>query len=208
MKTSESINELAKAMSSAQKEMKPASKDGLNPHYKSRYVNITSVWDAIREPLTSNGLTVWQDVISEEKSVSVTTRIVHSSGQWVEFGPLSIPLFKFDAQAIGSGTSYAKRYALCAAIGVVSEEDDDGESTLTPAQKMQRSSPPPSPIIHHPTVTQCKELEAILKICPPDFVKLIHNEMSEMGCVHFFELPIEQYEKIKTAANKVKKAVH
>lgn len=64
------------------------------------------------------------------------------------------------------------------------------------------------PVIHYPTVIQCKELDAILNICPADFVKLIHDEMAEMECMSFADLPIEQYEKIKTAANKVKKAVH
>ena len=91
MKTSELINELAKAMAEAQKNMKPASKDAVNPFFKSKYSNISSVWESIRGPLTENGLTVWQDVITCEKSVSVTTRIVHQSGQWVEFGPLTIP---------------------------------------------------------------------------------------------------------------------
>lgn len=129
MRTSENIQEIAKAMSLAQKTIKPAAKDGLNPHFRSSFSTLSSIWEAIRQPLTENSLTVWQDVITEDKSVSVITRIVHSSGQWIEFGPLSMPLVKFDPQAIGSATSYAKRYALCAAIGVVSDEegDDDGE---------------------------------------------------------------------------------
>lgn len=134
MKTSEQINEIAKAMSLVQKEMKPAIKDSVNPHFKSRFCDLESVWGAIRIPLTANNLTVWQDVISEEKGVSVITRIVHHTGQWVEFGPLTIPLSKFDAQAVGSATSYAKRYSLCAALGVVgSDEDDDGEKAMPKA---------------------------------------------------------------------------
>lgn len=130
MKTSEIISDIAKAMSIAQNQMKPASKDSQNPHFKSRYSDLSSVWDAIREPITQNGLTIWQDVTTQEKSVSVTTMIVHISGQWIEFGPLCIPLSKFDAQGVGSGISYAKRYALCAAIGVVSGDDDDGEAAV------------------------------------------------------------------------------
>lgn len=140
MKTSENINELAKAMSEAQKTMKPASKDAVNPYFKSKYSNISAVWESIRSPLTDNGLTVWQDVITCDKTVSVSTRIVHSSGQWVEFGPLIIPLLKLDAQVIGSATSYAKRYALCAAVGVVSDDDDDGNLA---SNKMGVSQPQP-----------------------------------------------------------------
>lgn len=131
MKTSEQINEIAKAMAVAQNEMKPAIKDSINPHFKSKYSNIESVWEAIRQPLTSNGLTIWQDVTTEERSVAITTRIVHISGQWVEFGPLSVPLAKMDAHGVGSAISYGKRYSLCAAVGVVSgEEDDDGNLAI------------------------------------------------------------------------------
>jgi len=130
MKTSEYVNELAKAMADAQNKMKPALKDGMNPHYKSKYTSIASVWESLREPMTSNGLTVWQDVKTHEKGVSIETRIVHASGQWVEFGPLNMPILKTDAQDFGKGISYAKRYALCAAIGVVSSEDDDDAASL------------------------------------------------------------------------------
>lgn len=141
MRTSEQINEIAKAMAVAQNEMKPALKDSLNPHFKSKYSNIESVWDAIRIPMTSNGLTIWQDVTTEEKSVAITTRIVHISGQWVEFGPLSIPLNKMDAHGVGSASSYGKRYALCAAVGVVSgDEDDDGNLAIVKPKEITLSN--------------------------------------------------------------------
>lgn len=125
MKTSEDINEVAKALCLAQQAMKPASKDSINPHYKSKFSDFSSIWEAIRVPITSNGLTILQDVTTLEKNVCVSTRIIHTSGQWIEFGPLSIPLNKYDAHGIGSATTYAKRYALSAALGVVSSEDDD-----------------------------------------------------------------------------------
>jgi len=131
MKTSNEINEIAKAMSAAQGEMMPAEKTATNPFFKSRYTNLTSVWDSIKIPLKTNSLTVWQDVVTTDGGISVTTRIVHCSGQWVEFGPLEIPLSRKDAQSIGSAASYGKRYAICAALGVVSDEDcDDGEKAM------------------------------------------------------------------------------
>ena len=131
MKTSEQINDLAAASAQAQGAMKAALKDSTNPHYKSKYADLTAVWDACRGPLTDNGLTVWQDVVSPETAlgIGVITRIVHSSGQWVEFGPLIVPLSKHDAHGVGSATSYAKRYALAAAIGVTSEDDDGNAAT-------------------------------------------------------------------------------
>lgn len=141
MKTSDQFNELAKALSIAQSEMKPAIKDSINPAYKSRYSNISSVWEAIRGPITQNGLTILQDAVTGDKCVSVTTRIIHSSGQWIEFGPFTINLVKFDAHAMGSATSYARRYALCAAVGVVSDDDDDGNAAVAAAPKLPHSVP-------------------------------------------------------------------
>lgn len=143
MKTSESIKELAAAMVKVQKSMRPASKDALNPHFKSKYADLSSVWEACRGPLNDNNITVWQNVTSDEKSVSVFTLLVHTSGEWVEFGPLSVPLTKMSAHEVGSATSYGKRYALAAAIGVVSEEDDDGNAA-TGTTPMAKANPEPT----------------------------------------------------------------
>jgi hypothetical protein len=136
MKTSEQINDLAAASAKAQGAMRAAVKDSTNPHYKSKYADLTAVWEACRQPLADNDLTVWQDVTSPETAlgIGVTTRLVHSSGQWVEFGPLIVPLSKADAHGVGSATSYAKRYALAAALGVTSEDDDGNAATEKPAK--------------------------------------------------------------------------
>lgn len=135
MKTSENIIEISKAMNLLQREMRPAIKDSTNPHFRSKYSDLASVMDAIREPVGNNGLSIWQDATLEDIGVSVTTRIVHVSGQWVEFGPLTIPIGKKDAHAVGSACSYGKRYALCAALGVVSDDDDDGNKAVASHSK-------------------------------------------------------------------------
>lgn len=124
MTTSEQINEIASAMAKAQAAMKPAIKDANNPAFKSKYADLASVWEACRGPLTANGITAWQDVTTNADGIAVTTRLVHSSGQWVEFGPLVVPLMKRDAHGVGSATSYGKRYGLSAAVGIVSDDDD------------------------------------------------------------------------------------
>jgi hypothetical protein len=130
MKTSEKFEMLAAAMSKAQRDMKPASKDSVNPHFKSRYADLASVWDACRQPLTSNGLSIWQDVENHGQAVSITTRIVHESGQWAEFGPLAVPVEKENAHGVASATTYGKRITLCAAVGIVADEDDDGNGAV------------------------------------------------------------------------------
>ena len=130
MQTSEQINEIAAAMAAVQGEMKPALKDATNPHFKSKYADLSSVFEAIRGPLSKHGLTVWQDLGNDDRGVTVRTRIIHKSGQWVEFGPLAIPAGKQDAQGLGSAATYARRYGLSAALGVVADLDDDGNAAV------------------------------------------------------------------------------
>ena len=137
MKKSDQINEISKALALTQGEMKPAFMGAKNPFFNSRFSNLEQVWDSIREPLSKNGLCSVQDVITTPTSVQITTCILHSSGQWLEFGPLEITLVKKDPQSLGSAITYGKRYALCAAFGIVSSEetDDDGEEATKPHRK-------------------------------------------------------------------------
>lgn len=195
MKTSDQINEIAKAMSEAQNKIKPALKDGLNPHFRSKYTSIAGVWESLREPMTSNGLTIWQDVTTHEKGVSVETRIVHSSGQWVEFGPLTMPVGKADAQGFGSCISYAKRYALCAAIGIVStDEDDDAVSAV------DKSS---GEVVKHPLITQeqVKTIIAMTKEASMD-TDAVTKFLSFMGVTKFMDIKASDYDRAVKALQK------
>lgn len=171
MNTSEQINEIVAAMVKVQAMMKPAVKDAVNPHFRSRYADLASVWDACRGPLTANGITVWQDVATRGISTSgddfitlgvgVVTRLSHVSGQWVEFGPLVVPLTKADAHGVGSATSYGKRYALAAAVGIVSDDDDDGTAAVRqPTQGAQQMPPePPTAPAYRPQVSAAVTVE-------------------------------------------------
>lgn len=142
MKRSESINEIATALAKAQGMMKPVSKDNENPFFKSKYFDIAVAFESVRIPLSSNGIAVLQEPMTVEDKVSVTTTLVHSSGQFIEFEPLLLTPNKKDAQGIGSAITYAKRYSLCAALGIVhKDEDDDGNAacqTKEPKQKKDR----------------------------------------------------------------------
>lgn len=153
MKTSEAVDQIFDAMAKAQAMFEGAKKDSTNPHFKSKYASFSSVLDACRDGLTANKLTVLQDVTRSNGSVDISTRIGHSSGQWIEFGPLSLPLppQKADAQAVGSCTTYGRRYALSAALGLASEEDDDANSVSQPRQtKSQTVADKIPPAAWHP----------------------------------------------------------
>lgn len=126
---SETIAALAAALAKAQAVMSGAKKDSQNPHFKSKYADLESVWDAAREPLSSHGLSVVQ--IPGQVSggtLKVETMLLHESGEYIS-GVLEIPITKQDAQGIGSAITYARRYALAAFVGIA-PEDDDGEGAV------------------------------------------------------------------------------
>jgi hypothetical protein len=126
--------------------MKPADKSAVNPFFKSKYADLGSVWESCRKALSDNGLAVLQGVRSTVDSVEVETTLVHASGQWFSES-LALPS-KRDAQSIGSAATYARRYGLSALVGVVADEDDDGNAAVTPMtvpQPSKKTPPPPRP---------------------------------------------------------------
>lgn len=130
MTKSEQINELAGALAKAQIDIKGALKDSTNPFFKSQYSDFASVWEAVKRPLTLHGLSVTQSpsltLMGNFKTVTVTTLLMHSSGQWIE-SQLDMEPKDFSPQAVGSCISYARRYAL-SAITCCPSIDDDGEA--------------------------------------------------------------------------------
>jgi hypothetical protein len=126
MHHSEQINELAAALSKAQGQMTGAMKDSENPFFKSKYADLESVWDACRKPLADNGLSVVQTVSASEGTVSVTTMLMHSSGQCIQ-DTLRLNPKDPTPQSLGSCISYGRRYSLASMVGVY-QTDDDAEA--------------------------------------------------------------------------------
>lgn len=142
MKTSDQINELAGALAKAQGQISPAPKDRENPFFKSHYSTLASCWEACRDALAENGLAVVQPAHEVEHGVVVTTRLIHSSGQWIE-DDLLMPVRKADdAQAFGSAYTYGRRYGLCGMVGIVPESDDDGNSAADAGNKSHNERKP------------------------------------------------------------------
>jgi hypothetical protein len=128
---SESIANLAKALSIVQGKLTHAKKDSANPFFKSKYADLESVWDACRELLSTNGLSVMQfpgEFI--DGCMALTTVLAHSSGEWIK-QTMEVPVTKPDAQGAGSAITYMRRYALAAVVGVV-QADDDGNAASSP----------------------------------------------------------------------------
>ena len=128
MTRSDSIAGLAAALSKAQATMTSAKKDSTNPHFKSRYADLASIWDACREPLTKNGLAIVQLPGKDEAGYYVETVLTHASGEFIG-EKLHIVPTKDDPQGLGSAITYARRYGLAAVVGIA-PDDDDAEAAM------------------------------------------------------------------------------
>lgn len=168
MSQSECIHELAAALSKAQGEMQAAIKDKVNPFYKSSYADLGSVWDAARPVLSKNGLCIMQTTeMTANNQIIMVTTLAHTSGQWVK-SYLPLNPGKADSQGIGAAITYLRRYSLSALVGVVCDDDDDGETAVgrgKAQQSVKNNTPPrqgpPSPPEDPPEPVNKKEISAI-----------------------------------------------
>lgn len=145
------IDKIVSALLKAMSNIKKAEKDGHNPHRNSRYATLASVFDACRGPLLEQGIVIVQVPFSnfEAKTVSVMTRLVHESGQWMSAGEdLAVYVPDFNAQAVGGAVTYLRRYTLTAMLGIVSDDEDDdghrasqGRSQQNNQQQKQQNKP-------------------------------------------------------------------
>lgn len=133
---SENIDQIVPALIKAKASFKAAVKDASNPHFKSKYVSLDGVIDAIDGALLENGIFQTQPTAMPEGGKTVLhTRLLHISGQWLG-GEYPIHPIKNDPQAEGSALTYARRYALMALAGIA-PEDDDGNAASKASGKPQ-----------------------------------------------------------------------
>lgn len=128
---SATIGKLALALARASLEFSAALKDRENPAYRgSKYVPLENLIDATRPALSKNELAVMQLPSLSDQDVQITTVLAHSSGEWIS-SSLRVPgtmRDRFDAQSVGSGITYARRYSYQSILNIAGEVDDDGNA--------------------------------------------------------------------------------
>jgi hypothetical protein len=133
MRSSESIAKIASAIVKAQGELNTVAKDATNPHYRSRYATLHGIVESTRETLRKHGLAVVQTFGQTDGTyIDLTTTLLHESGEWMA-GILTVRPAKPDPQGLGSAATYARRYALSAILGIVTDDDDDGNASSQPS---------------------------------------------------------------------------
>jgi len=140
------LGEMFAALAKAQAEIDPAKKRAVNPHFKSRYADLSSCLDAVLPALNKHGLSLLQ-LVGETRGnlVTLTTILGCSNGAYIS-ALSSIPMDKKGGpQGAGSGISYLKRYAVSALVGLGTTDDDGNEAQGRSPEPKAKDKPKASP---------------------------------------------------------------
>jgi hypothetical protein len=165
---SESIEELAPALAAAQAEMGSAHLDAKNPHFRSKYASLASCLNAAAPALAKHHLSIQQHpgFDAAAQLVSVTTMLLHKSGQYIQ-STCHLPLGgKRDGHALKSATTYLRRTAIVSVLALP-EEDDDGNATS--AVSVARRAPDPTPAPTKVTAADIQLYREMLGGVPLDY---------------------------------------
>lgn len=141
---SDSIINLAVALTKFNGEVHSIAKDAKNPHFKNNYASLDNIVEEIRPILQKHGISVLQIPGGDGENVIMKTMLLHESGEWLESEPLIMRPVKNDPQGMGSCITYARRYSLCSMLSLSTGIDDDGNAAsqpTQPGQKPQYSAP-------------------------------------------------------------------
>lgn len=190
---SDKLDAIGPALLKVQEAVSGVEKNSSNPHFKSKYADLAATNAATREHLTANGVVVtqWPGAYDREQNkMNMTTVLLHAqSGQWMR-ETAEVPLTKADAQGYGSCCTYARRYALQAALGLSPEDDDGNAASRTPANQ-----PGPVRVISD---AQYAELQTLVQATSTDleaFCKFYR-------CDALIRLPAERFDHAKAALER------
>jgi hypothetical protein len=158
---SDSIKEIATALSKAQGAMESAKKDTKNDFFRSKYADLASIINAGKQAMLDNGLAITQTLEPDIEKAIVVTTLMHTSGEWIK-STIALKPVNLDKegrekpitpQSMGSAISYARRYGYQAILGLSAEDDDGNTASTTTAPRMAKSE-------HF-----CRMLLSIVKMC-------------------------------------------
>ena len=129
MNATEELGNLATALNAFTGEIEDAKKGSQAHQYK--YADLSTILQLARPLMHKHGLAVVQFPISDSGQVGILTRLMHTSGEWLE-QPFMMQSEQSRgmsaAQSIGSVLTYFRRYALAAVLGIAQVDDDAAET--------------------------------------------------------------------------------
>ena len=206
---SEQIDQLVAALAIAQGDISPAPKSAENPHFKSKFANLTSIWEACRTQLSAQGIAVIQTIDIQGDMLLLVTTLAHKSGQWIRSKAPIIAGEKKTPQTIGSAITYMRRYSLAAIVGVAPEDDDDGNAASIQQrgqhQRPRYEAPEEIDARHAPvSFEQAQRLEEIYNRCSPEHKAsvLINLKKAPTFAEDFSQVPSGLYDRLINSAIK------
>lgn len=118
------------ALAAAQMEMGKAIKDAENPHFRSKYADLSAVVDAVRPALNAHGIAFFHIPLQNEFGHVMQTILYHGESETSITADVPLILGKQDMQGYKSATTYAKRIGLESVTGIAPEDDDDGNAAV------------------------------------------------------------------------------
>lgn len=137
------IDQLAAALVAAQAEFSAIPKTEDNPFFKSKYADLATVVGHTAPVLAKHGLAVAQFPTTQDGDLALTTYVLHSSGQFLK-DTMKLCAAKQDPQGQGAAITYARRFSYMAVLGLVADNDDDGNQA-THAKQSESASPKKPP---------------------------------------------------------------
>ena len=172
---------IATALVKAQAEMRTPKKGSVNPFFKNKYADLNDVLEAVVPALNENGIVVLQPLVNIDGKNFVKTVLMHESGETFESLAEIFCNKQNDAQAYGSGITYARRYALSSICGIGSE-DDDAQKAVAKAPTVMKTEDVERLNVRLKAASNLEELGTVYKSFSPteqSFTKSFATELKE-----------------------------
>lgn len=155
------MKNIATALVKAQMAFGPALKTATNPHFRSRYADLSACVEAVMDGLNQNGIAMIQQCSESDTGVIVETVFIHESGETLNCGKLHVPAVKHDPQGYGSALTYARRYSLMAACGIAPEDDDGNAASRKQEPKVTSKVDPKIMADHLAAIEACADMASL-----------------------------------------------
>lgn len=191
-KHSPQIDKIAAALVAALPKIEQAVKDAENPHLRNKYADLTSIMGVAKKPLADHGIAIMQPITTEGQKATVTTLLLHTSGQWMA-STLSMTATDQKPQSVGSAMTYGRRYGLSGFLGIVADDDDGNDASGTKGPRKGRDSEPDPPGVQRNTPEQ--QAEYSKKRAEEVKQQAAAKTTSKTGGISYSKLPLFQKKK-------------
>ena len=115
--------------------------DRVNSHLRAKYASLAETLDTVKPAAAKHNLALRQMINSVEGMLCVQTFFLHSNGEQIEAGSLTIKTEGMTPQQLGSALTYLRRQSIHTACGISTDQDDDGHTSSSPVQARPAQAP-------------------------------------------------------------------